>query len=481
MESVLSKSDYLRYLKCPQEFWLARNTPELFAAEPTLEYEHLRAQGYIVQRLVRGMSRFKDNADAEFETEFSTNDLYARCDIIIRDRNERTIDIYEVKSSGSVKPEHIDDVAFQKHVAELTGEVVGKCFVVTTNCDYTRRGEVDPDECFIIHDVTAEIALKNAEIVQKILEAYNYLNAEPVPRLADHCSDKHRCLFIQHHFPDIPEYSVFDVSRLHKNKLRDLLEQNIVDVLHIPPDFKLSEKQRRHVDCARTGEPVIDHDKISKILGELRFPLHFLDYETFSYAVPQFNGTRPFQQMAFQYSLYTIQEPCGEPVNNRFLSDGSGDPCLELAEHLSQAMAGKIGSVVVWNAQFERKCNEEIAAMHPEFAAFFADVNENLFDLMEIFSKDHYIHPGFKGRHSLKKVLPVVEPSLGYDFMTIADGMTASIRWFHAASKRYDADVCSQIFEDLNKYCNLDTYGMVAIYNALQEQCASALTPVQPV
>src|SRR5687768_15301350 len=123
MKDRLTKTGYLSYLKCPQEFWLSVHQPLLFAEADTLEYEHLRQQGYAVQQLVKHLRRFEvgDNASVDFERAFQTADLYARSDIVVTSKQTGFIDIYEIKSAASVKDDHYDDVAFQKMAAERSG------------------------------------------------------------------------------------------------------------------------------------------------------------------------------------------------------------------------------------------------------------------------------------------------------------------------------------------------------------------------
>src|SRR4030095_10762134 len=90
----------------------------------------------------------------------------------------------------------------------------------------------------------------------------------------------------------------------------------------IPADFKLSEKQRRHVDIACSGETFIDHDAIRDTLAPLKYPLHFLDYETFGDAIPKYDGVRPYRQMLFQYSVHTFPEEGAEPQHKFHVSRG---------------------------------------------------------------------------------------------------------------------------------------------------------------
>lgn len=471
MKDRLTKTAYLNYLKCPQEFWLEYHDPALFKEPDTLEYEHLRQQGYAVQQLVKQLMQFQpsENHAVDFERVFQTTDLYARSDVVVTDKTTGVIDIYEIKSSASVKEEHYDDVAFQKMVAEQSGATVGRCHVITMNGEYVRRGEIDVEQLFTITDVTDLVAERMAATEQQTNDAIAYLDNVPVPSLVDYCAEnKLDCRFIRLHFPGLPDYTVFDISYLKHDKRRQLLADGIIDIADVPDDFPLSAKQQKQVAAAKSGQIVIEYEEIAKRISSWEYPLHFLDYETFSYAIPQFDGIRPFQQMCFQYSLHTLDAPGGELKHSYFLSHGEDDPPRAMAAKLQQDLSGGIGTVFVWYEAFEKTRNTEMAAMFPEFAPFFEDVNARTYDLMKIFSDNLYIHPAFKGRSSIKKVLPVLRPELSYADLGIGDGMTASISWYRAAKwDTIDARERQQIFADLLKYCELDTRAMVEIFNEL--------------
>src|SRR6476469_8415755 len=124
MDPRLTKTAFLKYLRCPAEFWLDFHEPLLAGSEPiTLEHEHLRQQGYEVERYARRLARFQPNDEyvVDFQRTFQTKDLAARSDITTASKIIGTIDIYEVKATASVKDEHLDDVAFQMITAERMG------------------------------------------------------------------------------------------------------------------------------------------------------------------------------------------------------------------------------------------------------------------------------------------------------------------------------------------------------------------------
>jgi hypothetical protein len=477
----LTKTGYLDYLKCPPEFWLKYHEPLLQAEEITLEHEHLRQQGYAVEQLVKERRQFHaDEAKAvDFQRTFNTADYTARCDIVVTNNVTGTIEIYEIKASSSVKPEHLDDVAFQVHVAELAGARVTRAFVVTLNSDYVRQGDIDPEQLFVITEITAEVEMRRQVTDTQARDALRYLGTVPVPSLLEYCQEnKLDCRFLRMHFPDLPDYTIFDITYLTHDKRMELLGAGIVDITHVPDDFPLSEKQRKQVAAAKSGEIVVELDKIRKRMDEWEYPLHFLDYETFSYAIPQFDGIRPFQQMCFQYSLHTIARPGADADHFEFLvRDDESNPPLALAKHLKEAFGESIGTVFVWYEAFEKTRNSEMAVMFPEYADFFNEVNEKTRDLMKVFADRLYIDNRFKGRSSIKKVLPVLCPDLDYNALGISEGLTASISWYRAVKWKTISDAERQrIFNDLEEYCELDTWAMVRIYEELCKlfECAPA-------
>lgn len=472
MQPTLTKSKYLQFLSCPREYWLNHHSPEIFQRTATLESAHFRDQGYQFQRVARELGIFTLDPQrflVRFEQPFESGNLYAKADAVVTDLATGEQSIYEIKSSGSVKPEHLHDLAFQKAAAERTGFKVVRSFVITADTSYVRNGSIDPEKLCAVHDVTDKVRELSVFTEVKIAEAISLLGSPPPePVITDYCDAKLDCAFIRHHFADLPGYTVFDLAGLKRDKRDDLLRAGVIDIRDIPADFKLTARQQVQLDVARSGEPRKDIPQIQEIIGALTYPMHFLDYETFGFAVPQYEGMRPFQPMVFQYSLHTIREPGAEPEHNYFLSKGDGVPPYEMALHLRQSMRSEIGSVVVWNEQFEKTCNNAIAERFPEFGEFFAEVNAKSFDLMKIFSNQHFVHPLAKGSSSIKNVLPALVPDLRYDELSIGDGMTASIMWFQMATWNLGETEKQTIFDDLSKYCHLDTWAMVEIFNVLR-------------
>jgi hypothetical protein len=139
-----------------------------------------------------------------------------------------------------------------------------------------------------------------------------------------------------------------------------------------------------------------------------------------------------------------------------------------LGEHIDPQ-----GSVVVWYAPFERGVNEEISKRRPEYVHVMERIKRQIVDLREVFCKQHYVHPRFRGSTSIKAVLPVLCPELSYEGLLIREGATASEQWWEMVSGKGGPQKRREIADALRAYCKLDTYAMYAIWRVLQDHCFS--------
>jgi hypothetical protein len=86
---------------------------------------------------------------------------------------------------------------------------------------------------------------------------------------------------------------------------------------------------------------------------------------------------------------------------------------------------------------------------------------------MEPFAKQLFVHAGFKGKTSIKSVLPTLVPSLSYRELDISEGATASDTWNKIVTGEYSKDESEEKANSLRTYCKLDTYAMYAIWDYL--------------
>ena len=473
----LSKTDYLSYLACPEEFWMSYHQNDSLPAF-SLDAQHKVEQGNLIDRLAQDWFKESCIIDDEaidpdqvaFQYRVVAGNYIAKADITVFSA-PKVCDLYEVKAATSLKQEHLHDIAFQRMVFESAGYQVNRTFLIYVNSKYAIQDPIDLCEFFGVENVTTKVADLMEQTRTSAVTAWNWLRQKSLPALTEItslCGNKLNCSYLQQYYEAIPEYSIFDISRIGAKKLNLLLEMDILDILDVPADFTLSDKQRTQVNVAQRKESIIQTAEIKKVLDGFTYPLYFLDYETFSYVMPCHEGLFPYQQMVFQYSLHVIESEGSEVQHFEYLMPSKETPLDEIFAQMVQQIHPTEGTVLVWNEGFEKNQNKLMAARLPAYADFLHSVNDRVYDLMKIFTQGFYVHPEFKGRTSIKKVLPVLCPELNYGDLEIQNGGAAVIKWHHMTDGRMSETEASQTFQDLLKYCCLDTWAMVRIWEELR-------------
>lgn len=472
---TLSKSDFLEYLACPETFWMQKNN-EIEPTPMTDDILHKLEQGNLIDGLA--MEWFKEycvvekklcaEEDMLFQQTAEANGFLARADITVN-VGEKVIDLFEVKASTSVKPVHIYDITFQKMVFELAGYKVKNTYIIHVNNKYVKDGELDLGKLFVLQNVGTDVRKALSSVSVQANAAMVFQSKRLIKNAHHLCGAKSDCAFRKKYCVKLPPYSIFDIARISEQKLKTLIERDTYDINRISlKQFKFSAKQKLQIEVAQEQRVDIKKDEIKAVLDSLEYPLYFLDYETYAYVVPAQDGVKPYQQMIFQYSLHTVSEAGAEPIHHEYLLREKTEPVEDLIKDLQKNIAQNGGTVIVWNKGFEKSRNKETAVMLPKYANFLDSINDRVYDLMEIFSKGLYIHHAFKGKNSIKKILPVLCPELSYSDLDIQDGNAAVFQWHKAVNENYDDEEKATIFNALLKYCEMDTWAMVRIWEKLQ-------------
>lgn len=494
----ISKSTFLHFQICPKDTWLRLHRPDFAEKFAPTDFElQIMEQGNEVEVQARLLfptgslvSSTGDEAVAEtkrlmdagteaiFQATFLADGFFAKCDVLKKGDEAGTWDVYEIKGTNSLKEgnedrDHISDLAFQKSVLTRAGIAVGRVFIIHLNKKYIRSGVLDIESLITIAESGELVDKLMPDITREMEAAREYLNRDKEPNTGCDCHLRGRsrhCRTFSYSHPEIPGYSVHDLARIgnSKKKLEELVNKRMFDLADVPDDFKLTEPQRLQLRAYKTLQPIVDQEAIREVLGAYAFPLYFLDYETYAPAIPAFDGFSPYRRIPFQLSLHILRDEASEPEHVEFLHLERTDPTNAVAEILARHV-GPDGSVVVWSAPFERAVNKEIGErLGGEHSVRMEQINARILDLMDIFSKQLYVHPEFRGKTSIKKVLPVLVPDLSYEEMEISDGTMASERWWTMTAPETAPHERTTIEAALRAYCRQDSLAMYRIWQVLR-------------
>lgn len=470
---ILSKTDFIQYLNCAKSLWLRQNKPSKYPVGQFSDFaKKLATEGYMVEEYVQAFVSTYPNAGAySFQQEFETEDgLYAKADMVLSN-DDKSIDIFEVKSSTSVddKQPHnqLKDAAFQTIAATRCGKNVRNIFIVHLNKEYVREGDIDPKRLLNFADETVRVKALISETEAEIADAMALLAKEEIDETSCTCLNlgkANHCDCFDYFNPTIPKPSIYSLPRLSA-KQRDIFVGEGRFSLEEITIEEVTRLQQPVLKSLHDKAPCINIAEIENFMNVLRYPLYHLDYETYASAIPIIDGISPHGQFPFQFSLH-VQHENGDLEHHEFLADTPERP-LRLIKKLKQVI-GPDGSIVVWNKGFENSQNRNMAAAYPDCAEFLLDLVDRTVDLMDIF-KTGYVDIKFNGSTSIKKVLPVVVPDLSYDGMDVADGTSAMDAWKKMldenAGEKKDA-----LRKALLEYCELDTFAMVRIFDFVKIQ-----------
>lgn len=501
MIRTFSKSKLLALRQCPKRLWLEVHRPELRedTAETLVSYQVGHRVGDVARQIYdpdhrgalidvqsEGFSRAFErssellkSASPIFEAGFSAGGALAFADVLLPQHTEggqQRWHMIEVKSSTSVKDYHHDDVAIQAFVARSAGVQLQSISLAHIDSSWTYPGGEDYQGLFKENDLTAEAFGRIEEVKTWISEAQivEAKPSEPAIETGTHCDKPFACGFYGYCSRNMAKakHPINWLPRFAASKQRELAEKGIIGLEGVSDDL-LNPVQMRVKAHTLTNTVYFDAAGAASDLAEHSFPAYFLDFETIQFAIPIWKGTRPYQQITFQFSLH-ILDGQGHLDQTGFLDLTGFDPSLSFALALIAA-CGVQGPIYVYNAGCETARIRELATRFPHLSESMLAINARVVDLLPI-ARTRYYHPSQQGSWSIKKLLPAVVPELSYDALDgVQDGGMAMEAFLEAIHPDTSAGRKTQIEQQLFAYCKMDTYAMVRIWQVFAGRTALAL------
>lgn len=491
----LSKSKYCGLWQCPKIAWLRKYKPDEVTIDESVlsRMENGNVVGDLAMELfgdfVEVTSYDEDKLDLSAmisktkdemgkgtqvicEASFDYNGLYCAVDILRKENDGWAI--YEVKSSTNDHKEvYLADIAYQKYVLENCGVNVKGTYLITIDNSYVFDGVLDIHKLFKITDVSPLLSAQmnsiegNLNIAQRLLSS----DVEPDIDIHENCMNPYKCGFWSYCTKHIGSPSVFDLYRMpYKKKLEHYRRGNVTYHELLMHGNITNEKQlRQMLHYVSDQEACIDKDSIRDFMATLSYPIYFLDFETMQPIIPLYIGTKPYAQIPFQYSLHYIESEGGELKHKEFLAESGVDPRRTLAEKLCEDIPMNT-CVTAYNKAFECTRLKELAEAFPDLAEHLLNISDNIKDLLVPFQSGYYYIKAMGGSFSIKSVLPALfpnDPELDYHNL---EGVHNGGEAMSLFPKIKDLPPQEQEIarNNLLKYCELDTYAMVKVWEELK-------------
>ncbi len=484
----LSKSKILSGLQCPKRLYLEVHRPEL--AEHSEAVERRFAAGHDIGEVARGLApggilieTGSDMAAALeqtrkalatpddvtlFEATFQHGGVLVKSDILAVDAGVPRLT--EVKSSASVKEYHLPDVAVQYWVLKGAGYEPDRVELAHIDSSFVYPGGGDYRGLFAHQDLTGQARELQNRVSEWVEEFQQMLKGDtPEVEAGKQCSAPFECPFFSHCAParEGPKYPV-TLLPYGGRLVEALAAEGFNDLRDAPGDRFTKPVHQKIWKATTSGQPELD-PAAAEAIKQHPHPRYYLDFETVAFAVPIWAGTRPYQQIPYQWSCHIEQED-GRLEHREFLDTSGEPPIQKLAEALIEVL-GTSGPIFTYGS-FEATRIADLAVLLPSLAPKLQAIHSRIVDLLHL-ARRYYYHADMMGSWSMKSVLPTIEPALDYSALAVRDGDMAQQAYLEAIDPGTPEARREAIHQDLLEYCRRDTQGLVSIVKYFAGNCSN--------
>ncbi|MXO91502.1 DUF2779 domain-containing protein [Pontixanthobacter aquaemixtae] len=489
----LSKTKITLFEQCPKRLWLSVRRRDLIKIDAATQarFDTGHAVGNLacdlvedgvmvtmdegVQGALQQTSNLIAAADLPiFEGTFQHEGVLVRVDIMWPDRKDGW-HVAEVKSTASRKDYHIADLATQVWVMEGAGIKIASAFIRHINTKFVYARERDYLGFLTDRRSDEELRPIADDRLAVVLDARQTLHGdEPDIAPGPHCDEPFGCDFKEYCYRGIKqaEWPNSLLPRTGKKIAAAYQVKGVEELTEIPAG-ELKNPAHETIRIATvSAEPFHDPELAGKLTADWVSPRIYLDFETINPAIPRWIGTRPFQQIPFQFSAH-IEDTSGAIEHREYLSLEDADPRRAFAEALLDAVPPK-GAIITYNARFERSRLNELAARFGDLSEALKGLASRVVDLEPV-ARQCWYHRDQKGSWSIKYVLPTIPGISGYDDLDIQDGMEAQRAYFEALKEPIGSSRRDEIAQSLRDYCAKDTFAMVELLRHLTNESAGGV------
>ncbi|MCH4207787.1 MAG: DUF2779 domain-containing protein [Solobacterium sp.] len=351
--------------------------------------------------------------------------------------------------------------------------------MIHLNADYVRGTELDPIQLFTISDsfyndrCNPTIQIKqcleqNETDLTDLLKRMKAAEEGPMPspQRSNRCAGRQKCRFYDDCFQNevqqpcdsiltlIGAKARYDMMKEGRTRLKDADETRIEG----------TRQQYAEIMADRSGGLYADQIALKTWMSDIQYPISFLDFEWECYAIPPYEGMKPYDVLPFEYSLHIMQED-GSLTHKVFLS--IHDDREELADSLIKEIP-ETGSIVAYNAYGAEQIRiQELADRFKDKRAKLLNMNARMKDLQMPFLLGTVYDTRMNGCWTLKQIMSMMDDP-GYQDLEIRKGMDAVFQWRHLDREEEDEATSREIVEGLKAYCGMDSYAMTVVYHWLQ-------------
>ena len=467
--NLISKTAFLKFEQCHKAFYFYKKHPYLrdkISIDKQLTFKRGHQVGDLAQTLFPGgidvSKNSKNSAEGLaltttlvekktpviYEATFAYNDALIMVDILCLDNEKYTA--YEVKSSFKISEVYLKDACLQYYVLKNALTNLEDLFLVTLNQDYVFENEIEPKKLFKKRSVKTESEKNLPYFENQLFNAQLTLEQNKIPNIAigKHCFKPYQCDYFSNCWKDtINENSIFNLPLLDKEKLFEWYNSGMRTIDEIGSEHDAKAIIYKIKQAYFDNKAIVEKEKITSFLSKIQSPMTAMDMEMWGPAIPQINGTKPFEQLPYLVCFFD-----GKKHSNVFLEYAKDDR-RQFAELLLENTKG-FESILVYDGTMEKMVINGLIKLFADLKPDLEHLKTKFIDIFDIFLEFSYYHPAFKTNFSLKTVAGVLLEDINYSKIT--SGLEA-MAYFDQQRLETNLTEKEIIKQELINYCQTDT------------------------
>ena len=488
MKTPISKSAFMKAEQCLKHFYLYRNHPNLrdkISKEKQFIFQRGTDIGILAQQLFPGgvdvttdekrnqllfaektKELIEKGVNTIYEATFIYNDLLVMVDILNKEDGKWIA--YEVKSSLKITETYVKDACFQYFVIKNCLNDLVDFNLLTINSNYVLNGELDIKQLFkstsILKDATKNLSYFSFKttIAKETLEKGKIPNIQ----VGTHCFQPYDCDFLGLCWKSInDDNSIFALGKQSKQQLFDYYNAGIKTIDNINDDT-LKKEIAIQIEAVKTKQEQFHVNEIKKFISQIKPNCCSLDIEVWMAALPFYQGTKPFQQIPFLFSMVYLEN--NNWVKKSYFKPIETDNRVEFLEAIL-SYTQNFETILMYDKSLEENVLNQLISLYPDYKTQVDLLKNKIVDLAELIKQGNYYHPSMKGNFSLKSLAPIIHSDTNFDKLDIQSGISAM--YIYESLLAMDNDIEKETIKaQLIEYCEMDAVVTYQLLNYLKEK-----------
>ena len=487
---LLSKSSFVRSVQCLKSFHLYKHHYYLkdpLSKDKQAIFSRGIDVGQLAQQLFPGGTDVSPSSIREFdksvehtkqlidsgttviyEAAFIFNEVLVAVDLLVKENNQWFA--FEVKSSLKISGAYVLDASLQYYVIKNCLPELEDFFIVTLNPDYGLNEELKIQELFRKKSVLVD-AKRNLQFIEnRIISAKTIIENPKIPdiKVGAHCFKPYVCDFFGSCWKSIPEKNIFSLNSLGIEKQMELYNEGVIDLKDVTNFSGIPELLQQQIKSYQQQTLIINKDKITDFIQEVNYPVAFFDIELYTPAVPVFNGTKPYQQLPFLFSVHLLNGQNLELKHDYFYAQPGNDPREDFVLACIEKLKD-VNTIIVYDDNLERNVINALIKYFPQHQTALEKIRNKIIDIAPVFTQLNYFNPSSIGSFTLKNLSLKITGENLFDPLQISSGTQASYT-YNALQKEENEILKKTAEHDLVEYCKADTYACALLFLHLNNQ-----------